>query len=178
VRALVMVLASLIASAAPLGDLLCYDRPSILRGELWRTFTGHWVHFSAAHLFWNGLAMAITGTLLEWRRERGVGVLFLLAPLGISALLLVFEPRLQRYGGLSGVVFAAVAYLALRGLREAGSWRWLCSAALALLLLKIGHELLWGESLLAGVAVRPVPASHAAGALCGAVAWAATLRRC
>jgi rhomboid family GlyGly-CTERM serine protease len=171
-----ILFASLVASAPSLGDLLCYDRAAILRGELWRLLTGHWVHFSAAHLLWNGVALAIAGGLLEWRRERWAGLLLLLAPLAISGLLLALEPALSRFAGLSGVVFAALTYLALSGLREPGSWRQACLVALALLLLKLGHEVVWGRSIFAGGGLRPVATSHAAGALCGAIAWSVSRR--
>jgi len=42
---------------------LLYDRTAILRGEWWRLWTGHWVHFSFSHLAWN-LAVLLGAGLL------------------------------------------------------------------------------------------------------------------
>jgi membrane associated rhomboid family serine protease len=67
---------------------LMYDRQAILDGELWRLFTGHWVHFSTSHLVCDTLALGLVGGMLEARRTPGCGRLCLLAPWVINLALL------------------------------------------------------------------------------------------
>lgn len=153
-------------------DALVYDRRAIASVELWRLLTGHWVHFSTTHLLYNALGLAVVGGLLEWRRERLYPALLLVTPAAIGIALFSLEPELARYGGLSGVVWAAAVYLALRGFGEGGRWRWVCGVFLIGLLGKLVLEIATGTTLLAQGALAPVPLGHAAGACVGAAfAW-------
>ena len=58
---------------------------------------------------------------------------------------------LRFYGGLSGVVSAAVAYLCLQGVTEKGPWRWLCAAMFRGLATKLWFKLMLGKSRLLAV---------------------------
>src|SRR5215207_6327313 len=83
--------ALLIAGAPALQELLIYDRDKILAGELWRLFTGHFVHLSGEHLLWDMAAFAIIGALIDGNQMRGrFGLLCLIAPwvISIGSLLL------------------------------------------------------------------------------------------
>jgi rhomboid family GlyGly-CTERM serine protease len=147
---------------------LMYDRQAILDGELWRLFTGHWVHFSTSHLVCDTLALGLVGGMLEARRTPGCGRLCLLAPWVINLALLACVPNLRYGGGLSGLAACALVYLALDGLGDASWWRWACWLTLAAVAGKITYEMLTGRLLFAtinpGTAVV-CPASHLAGAL-------------
>ena len=90
---------------------LAYDRQAILAGEIWRLWTGHLVHFSVQHAISDIIALLILSKIAE----RGVGTrmmswtLFICAPI-ISVILLITEPDLIFYRGLSGLsVFIGVA---------------------------------------------------------------------
>ena len=96
-------IALLIATMPTLSPILIYDRTAILHGELWRLWTSHLVHFSASHLLLNVGALALAGSLVEMRSEDPRLVLFLGMPLVISLALLILEPDMSRYGGLSGL---------------------------------------------------------------------------
>ena len=93
-------------------------------------FTGHWVHFSTSHLVYDLLALGIAGWIIEARGLPHFGWLCLLAPWLISAVLLLFEPQMKLFGGLSALATTAIVYLALFGLHDAAPWRWVCLAAL------------------------------------------------
>lgn len=88
-----------------LNAVLRYDRSSILSGELWRAITGHLVH-----LGWSHLLMNVIGLLLIWLlfghliRVRNWIVICLLSTIGISISMLLFNPVLEWYVGLSGVL--------------------------------------------------------------------------
>lgn len=149
-----------------LGTLLIYDRAAIAHGELWRLVTGNLIHLSTAHLAYDLAAFLIAGTIIEIRGYRYFPMLCLSAAMLIGVAIFEFEPALKFYGGLSGVVTAAVAYLCLQGLTEKGTWRWLCAAMLAGLAAKIGIELVLGKSFLLAVSTEefvPVPLSHLIG---------------
>jgi len=46
-------------------DAAQYDRAALLRGEVWRLVTGHFVHWSLSHLVWDVLAFLILGAICE-----------------------------------------------------------------------------------------------------------------
>ena len=143
---LLMVVAALVVAAFPAwsGGLI-YDRQAILRGECWRLFTGHWVHFSRSHLVYDTLALALAGGMLEARRTPGFGCLCLLAPWIINLMLLACVPDLRQCGGLSGLATCALVYLAVEGLGEASGWRWACWLTLAAVAGKIFWEMETGH---------------------------------
>ncbi len=168
VRTLAICAVALLVHFLPwLGQLLIYDRSAIAHGELWRLLTGNLVHLSGAHLALDMAAFLIAGAIIEQRGYRHFTTLCVSAAALIGVAIYLFEPTLQFYGGLSGVVTAAVAYLCLQGMTEHGSWRWLCAAMLAGLSAKLWIELVWGKSLLLVVGSGnfvPVPLSHLTGA--------------
>ena len=154
-----------------LREALIYDRESLAHGEWWRLVTGNLVHHSGRHLGYDLLAFLIAGALIEIRRLPGFAVLCLASGIAVGAVVYFLEPGMRYYGGLSGVVTAAVVYLCLWGVTETGWWRWLCAGVLSLMTVKIGVELALNQSLLDTGGQHPfvpVPLSHAAG-VAGAV---------
>lgn len=155
---------------------LVYDRPAILSGQVWRMFTGHWVHFSLRHLVYDMAPLGVAGWIIERRGLPGFGWLCALAPWAISAALLVLEPQMIICGGLSGLATAALVYLALCGLSDPPPWRWVCGAALLALAGKTAFELAAGRTVLDTLAGLPVvvsATSHVAGAASGLAVYAA-----
>lgn len=147
---------------------LIYDRSAILSGEVWRMFTGHWVHFSISHLVYDLLALGIAGWIIESQKLPRFGWLCLLAPWFISAILLFIEPQMKVFGGLSALATTAIVYLALFGLHGASPWRWVCLAALLGIAGKILFELITGRMIFVTTKDIPVTvsvASHISGAL-------------
>jgi rhomboid family GlyGly-CTERM serine protease len=149
---------------------LIYDREAILTGEIWRLGTGHWVHFSASHLAYDLLALGIAGLVLETRDTSHWPWLLWLAPWVIGLGLFVLAPGMAYYGGLSGVATAAVAYLAVDGLKEKSSWRWAYGMLLLGVVVKPILEWETGTALLVSSQSHVVmPESHLLGALCAVV---------
>lgn len=149
-----------------LGNLLIYDRAAIAHGEIWRLLSGNLVHFSPAHLLYNLAAWFIVGTIIEFYGYRFFPLLCLSSALLIGISLFIFEPELNLYAGLSGMVSAAVTFLCLQGIGEKGVWRWLCAATLAGLIAKTVLEFGSGSSLILLMSEEdfvPVPLSHFTG---------------
>lgn len=147
------------------------DRSALGAGEVWRLWSGHWVHFSGSHLGWNLAVLLAAGTWLERLRP---GLLLrhtlVAAPL-IGLALMACEPDLQTYGGLSGLATGIVVLLALHQLREPRAPRLLWAAVLALVAVKTSHDLIHADALLVHYGradIRTSCIAHAAGAFIAA----------
>jgi rhomboid family GlyGly-CTERM serine protease len=154
-----------------------YDRDAIMAGELWRLITGHFVHLGWKHFFMNiaGLILiwVLFGRLLTtWKWA----VCILVSALFISIGLIVLNPELRWYVGLSGVlhgmfVCGAIASIAM-GYR-----------AEVLLLVLLIAKLVWeqlqgaipGSAAFAGGDV--VVDAHLYGAIIGVVCAAFLVRK-
>jgi len=148
---LVLIVSSVLLMLAgnELDGELRYERSAIMAGEIWRLFTGHLIH-----LGWSHLALNVGGLLLVWLlcgdslTARLWWLVTLVCALGVSLGLLLFDPSLQWYVGLSGV---------LHGLLVAGgSVAWFKGQRDSLLLLgAVALKLLWEQW------VGPMPGSEA-----------------
>lgn len=171
VLAAALVVQCVPASAEPLE----YHRQEILSGQCWRLWTGHLVHFTWSHWFYDAAALAILGTVCERRwGGRMMAMVLATAALGISLVLLAAQPRLIGYRGLSGLDSAlfgwAAATLCVDG-RRRGDRRLMILSALALagFGLKLQHELTATGAVFAdlGPGVTTVPIAHFAGIAIG-----------
>jgi rhomboid family GlyGly-CTERM serine protease len=171
----IIVGALVIAGAPALQEALIYDREKILGGEVWRLFTGHFVHLSREHLVWDLAAFLMVGALIEARQIRGFGLLCVIAPWAISVGSLFFEPQMHRYGGLSALTMAAFVFLALHQQN-----RFVAATFIALAATKIAYELTADTSIFVAPAsadIRVAALSHLLGALTGA-AFAVRIPSC
>jgi len=167
--------AALLALLSPaVSNWLIYDRLLLFRGQVWRAWTGHIVHFGSSHLLWDVVVFLPAGCWLEYRWPSMARWFYLVCPLGISGALLLLEPTLQRYAGLSGLATGTLVLLAalqLQRTKEEPAWFWIC--VLALVGAKIGTELFTGAPLMVTdfVGIRSVPLAHIGGAGCGLIFW-------
>jgi rhomboid family GlyGly-CTERM serine protease len=160
-------IATVIYFVPPLAGVAIYDRAAIAGGEWWRLITGNLVHLSLKHLIFDVLALSVVGTIIELRGTRYWWLACCTAGAVIGLAVYLTAPEFRYYGGLSGIVTAAVVYLCLDGLRDTGAWRKLCMSILLLVAIKIGIEFLTGETILSVTESQPfetVPVSHLAGA--------------
>jgi rhomboid family GlyGly-CTERM serine protease len=154
---------------------LVYDRNKILGGQLWRLVTGHWVHFSASHLFWNLAVLLPAGIWLEGCNPVALRRTLLLSPLAISLVLLAVVPSLTIYAGISGLAAGVLVALAIDRLCAQPSARLWWLAALALFAVKIIVEAQSTRPInpeLTTQNIQSVPLAHLVGAAVGAgVVW-------
>lgn len=150
--------------------ILLYQRREILAGEIWRVVTGHFVHFGASHLAWNILVVLVAGGWAESLAPGRVRFYWLTAPVALGVTLLVLDPALATYGGLSGVATGLVVLLASALWRRGGRDRTWAAGLLGLIALKLLADAGgWGGVVrYADAAVGTVPLAHAAGAMWGA----------
>ena len=158
-------------------------QPSLALAQPWRLWTAAFVHLSPLHLQANLLGCATVAAFgLVAAVPRSAAWAWLAAwPLTHAALAL--QPQLLHYGGLSGLLHAGVAVVALhlawrdRGRRRAIGW-----AVLAGLAAKLVLEQAWlGPTQAApGWDIPIAPLAHLSGAiagmLCGALALALRAR--
>lgn len=122
--------------------ILQYDRVAILHGQVWRIFTGNFVH-----LGWGHLAEDMAGYVLLWLLFEDVlpgwrcPLLILLGCLGVGIGLLLGDPGLRWYVGISGAlntlwITGAMVLMARRD--------WLGWVLAVFLLLKLVYEQLRG----------------------------------
>jgi rhomboid family GlyGly-CTERM serine protease len=157
-------------------------QPTLALAQPWRAFSAIGVHYSALHLVANLAGVAAVGALgIAARAPRSATWAWAIAwPLTQLGLLL--EPALVHYGGLSGVLHAGVAVIAviLLWTPNAPTRRWVGLALLAGLVVKVLLETPWGAPLRhpAGIDIAVAPLAHAsglvAGLLCAIVARLAT----
>lgn len=84
---------------------LRYDRSSVFAGEPWRLITAHFVHLSWGHLLMNLAAMGLVWGL-AWhtlRLSTWLGI-SMTSMLSVSLGLFMFNPELEWYVGLSGIL--------------------------------------------------------------------------
>ncbi len=156
-------------------------QPGLAAHEPWRAWSAAWVHYSALHLAANLAGCAVVAALGVVARvpPRIVVAWFVAWPLTQAGLLA--RPDLLHYGGLSGVLHAGVAAVALHLIvATRGTRRRIGIAVFAGLLLKVLLETPWGAALRhpAGWDIAVAPFAHASGLVAGATlaglaeAWA------
>ena len=159
-------------------------QPALAAREPWRAFSAAALHYSPLHLAANLAGALLVGAFGVAARVPLQSALAWLAAWPLTQFGLWVEPALAHFGGLSGVLHAGVAIVALHLLLTAtGRPRLIGAATLVLLCLKVLSESPWGPPLHhpAGWDIAVAPLAHAtglaAGLLCGAVGeWIARRR--
>jgi rhomboid family GlyGly-CTERM serine protease len=160
------VAAGLATGVPALRQVMVFDREAILAGEWWRLLTCQLVHFSVSHLVCNLAVLGVFGIITHRRGYPGFILICGTSFLVIALPVLLLQPQVQYFGGLSGLATAAVIFVALHGL--AGPDRSLCRVALLAAAAKVAWEWTTGASLFASFPDRtiiPSPLSHLTGAL-------------
>jgi rhomboid family GlyGly-CTERM serine protease len=121
--------------------VLRYERSAVLAGQYWRLLTAHLVHGSVQHLLLNLGGLALVAMLFARDFRLGQWLLiWSVSTLSIDVGFVWFEPQLEWYVGLSGI---------LHGLLAAGAVAWLRSEpkplALALCTILVG-KLTWEQT--------------------------------
>ena len=175
--AVALALAAGTAHEAGTADQSMDWQPALAWVEPWRAWTAVFVHYSESHLLINAAGLLLVAALgAAARAPLRIGLAWLVAwPL--TQLGLLAQPGLLHYGGLSGVLHAGAAAVAVHLLwTRPRRQRWLGAAILGGMLLKVLHESPWGPPLrhLPGWDIALAPLAHAcglvAGALCAALA--------
>lgn len=156
------------------GSLL-YDRLPLARGEFWRAWTGHLVHFGWAHFIADTGLFLLLGWVLQGGHARFSVLSLCLMPAFISIVLYGLDPAMQRYGGLSALNLGLLLYLAAQGWqRNWADWFW--PAVLLIYAGEIVFEIMQGGRgggmiRFDDPAVRVATSAHLASAVYALLAW-------
>lgn len=168
-------LALVLAGVPPAVGRLAYSPAAFAAGEWWRIVSCHVAHWSFDHALWDALAFLLAGSLAERMDRRGMIAVLGLSALVIPPLVLLVQPDLRSYAGLSGLDVALYAFALLRVGRTVwpSGGRLLRSTLLVAglgLVAKIAFELLtgglWFVQGYEGDFV-PVPLAHLIGGVVG-----------
>ena len=151
-------------------------QPARFWREPWRAWSAALVHLSGLHLVANLVGCALVGALGYVARVPQRSVTAWLVAWPLTQIALLARPDLARYAGLSGVLHAGVAVVAVhliatgRGARQAVG-----IALLAALAVKVASESPFAADVLSareGWDIAIAPFAHAAGLAAGALASA------
>ena len=150
-----------------------YEQAAVRSGEYWRLITGHLVHGTTQHLLLNGAGLLVVAALFP-RNYTWIEWLFIgfMSVAAIDLGFVFYEPQLQWYVGLSGVLHGALAAGAIAWLRTEP--RPLALGLCAFLIGKLMWEQMQGALPLAGdlpVVVDAHLYGAAGGALASCLLW-------
>ena len=172
---LLSLAAAFIFVCPSLAAQLEYNRAAIAAGEIWRLFSGHWVHYGFDHFFWDMLAFGFLAAACERRSRSRLLVCVTASALAISLLLWFGLPGMSAYRGLSGIDSALVVLLFMALWSEAsrsGQPKQIVipAACLMAFVCKVSYELATGDTIFVkslGSGMVGVPLAHVAGAAVG-----------
>jgi len=170
-----------LAACLAVGAALAFGRetrtidwqPALALSQPWRALSAAFVHYSALHLFVNIAGALLVGALGFFARVPLPVVVAWLVAWPLTQLGLLARPDLLHYGGLSGVLHAGTACVAVHLILHArGARRTIGALLLAGLAVKVLSETPWGPALRhpAGWDIATVPLAHATGLIAGVVA--------
>jgi rhomboid family GlyGly-CTERM serine protease len=145
---LVVIIALLAILAYLLNDevdsLFVYQYQLISQGELWRIFTGHFLHTNGIHLLLNLAALILLWALHgHFYNVKNYSLLFITSALICSTGLFYFSPEIHQYVGLSGVLHGIFVFGAILDIRYKDKTGYLLFIGVWL---KIAHEQYYGAS--------------------------------
>jgi rhomboid family GlyGly-CTERM serine protease len=167
--------------ADPAATLAIDWQPTLASSEPWRAWSAVWVHYGARHLLANLAGCTLVAALGWAARVPGRAAFAWLVAWPATQLGLLSQPELLHYGGLSGVLHAGVAIVALHLLSLRGETssrqRRLGLAILAGLAAKLVFEAPWRGALAhpPGWDIATAPGAHVSGVVAGLVAAALLL---
>ncbi|MEO8310825.1 MAG: rhombosortase [Caldimonas sp.] len=149
-------------------------QPALALREPWRALSAAFVHYSALHLLANLAGTVLVAALGFVARVRWPVAVAWLVAWPLTHIGLIARPDLLHYGGLSGVLHAGTACVAMAlAVRARGPRRAIGALLLLALLLKVASEAPWGPALRhpAGWDIATAPFAHASGLVAGVLSW-------
>ena len=157
-------------------EILQYDSVAINEHyQYYRLFTGHFVHYSESHLYWDVITFVVLGVLCCRQSLKSFFIIIITTPLIISLSLLYFMPQLMFYRGLSGIDTALYSFVIGKMIYEKFNAKKFIHGysllMLALLLMgKTVYEFATQSILFANADnFMPLPIAHLIGIFCGLI---------
>ena len=138
--------------------------PEIRSGEVWRLITPIFIHFGIVHILFNMLLLRDLGSLFEARLGSWYFLVFVVIAAAISNFTQYAFTHRPNFGGMSGVNYALVGYIWIRGRFDPAAGLHIDRQSLVLLLV-------WFVACFTGWVGPIANGAHAAGLVSG-MAWA------
>lgn len=156
-------------------EFLLFDKTAIMRGEIWRFLSGHFVHCNFDHLFWDVLALSVLGAVIELNSPKHFIPSLIVSCAAVSGWLLFAQTKYSTYCGLSGALNGVLVLAALIKLKSTGN------RVFVFLLLgtlgKIFYELVFGRTLFTDLSPQTIFSAHAVGFAAGMMyVWGLSLK--
>ncbi|WP_440874229.1 rhombosortase [Thalassotalea sp. PLHSN55] len=154
---------------------LIYKKSLIENGEYWRLFSSHFFHTNLNHLLLN-----LGGLLLLWSLHghaysvKNYSVLFIFSALVTGLGIYFFNPEINQYVGLSGVLHGIFVWGAIMDVLQKDKTGYLLLIGVWL---KIAHEQYFGasEDTIALIAANVAVDAHLYGAIAGTIVAVITI---
>lgn len=169
-----LVLVSLLLSSALIinntVELLSFNYHSITHSQqYWRLLTGHMIHSSWNHLFWDLITFALANAYLEHHDRVKMLFGFGVGILGLNLFLLSPLASIQEYSGLSGILYTQITLAASVWATKNKSI--LGFLPLAVILIKTLFEILSGASAFMQNGWQLYWPAHIVGAICALIVF-------
>ena len=142
-----------------------FDHDLICQGQVWRLLSGHFVHCTFEHLFWDIVGLIILGAVIEVHDRRQVMPALLMSCAGVSLWLLSDQAPFARYCGLSGALNGLLVVAVVLHYRETKNRIYLL--AIVLTVIKMIFEFTTHQTIFTDLAAQSMPGAHAAGFISG-----------
>lgn len=155
-----------------LSAALIYDRAGVSDGKIWLLISGHFVHYTSAHLLLNLIMFITFGVLMEFYNRYDYVRLIIFSLFLMALCQQFYLLNMQYYAGLSGLVTAIVTFLAIQKIQTDKTVRSLWAVMLLLIFIKILFEFLNGGSIFeldAGESFKLVPEIHLTGVIAACI---------
>lgn len=97
---------ALLSLVLPVIDWYCFDYTAIvMQEEYWRLISGQLVHSSLSHAFWDISLFVLLSAYLEKKAQKRLIMGLTLSVIGLSTFMLTPFVEIERYSGLSGVIY-------------------------------------------------------------------------
>ena len=156
--------------------IMMLDAPSLASSQVWALWTGHFLHWTPGHFFWDWALFLFCLWMLADSGWRVWGWVLAALPV-LSLVIFLWRPDMWEYRGLSGidtVLFTRIAVGFFQDRLNPRGVRWLGGLALIGLLGKIIWEFSSGGAFFSGdlgPGNTPLPEIHVAGVVIGLI-WA------
>lgn len=148
-------------------DVFYFDKAAVEQGEWWRLLSAHFVHSSFSHALWDVMAFGLSIVWLRCYSTRAVLLSIVSGMLVVDGLLISTWSELDRYCGLSGLLFSPLVVAAgLHWKASRGLIGWLPAVIIAAKLLA---DVMSERTLMVDTQWQAYPLAHVAGASSGLI---------
>jgi GlpG protein len=144
------------------GDPFGSSLPEIRHGQLWRLITPIFIHFGPIHILFNMLWLRDLGSMIEGRQSSWLLAILVLVT-GVCSNLGQFWFVGPSFGGMSGVVYALLGYVWIRGKFDPGSGLFVHPSTVTMMII-------WFFACFTPIVPHVANAAHAVGLVMG-IAW-------